>query len=360
MRTEKTQLQEIEIMSERLFKLLLNDSFVRYLRGIASAEEKRRWTAWEQEDADHKQLLKLARDLMSHGWQKVPKPNSESELKRLLARINSERQYQPLDAMRKRNKHLVWVTLAAAATVLLVVGMWARYSFLQQSGKSGLQSTATVYQTMTTDFGERKSIRYSDGSEIVINAHSQLRLPEQTMGRDTMEVWLDGEAYFSIIHKKAAASRTFIVHTADGDISVLGTKFAVSTRESKTRVVLAEGSVRVTPQKKSLKGQGFEMVPGELALFSKQFDSIQRSRVNTAVYTSWMADSLVLDKTPLLELAKRIELTYGVTVEVDQKLENEKLTGRIGNLDLEVLLDGLAKTLDADVRRDGKLIYIKQ
>lgn len=350
-------------MSKTLFDLLLNDSFIRYLKGESSEQESAGWTSWMQEKKEHAALVNKARKLLEEGIQEIPKPNRKEEMMRLMGRIKSVQQLKPksLSSVRKRSNNIIWATLAAAAGILLVVGFigWD-YIFHEDAADTNVDGQIS-YRTITTDYGERKTFRYSDGSNIILNAASELRLPQNVVGNNSFEVWLKGEALFNIDRKSAPKARNFIVHTPDSDISVLGTLFAVNTNDGQTRVVLETGSlsfnVRDSLNNKNLQ---YEMVPGELALFSSQFHEIRVKKVNPEVYLSWAGDSLILDQTPLADLIERIEYTYGLKVVVkDRELLDEKLTGRFGNLELKFLLEGLAKTLDVSIQKNDSTIYIE-
>ena len=349
--------------SEKLSELLLDESFVRFLKGTASYQETNQWSQWVEEKESHKHLVEQARTLLDQGIHSLPKPDVETERKRLMKRIDSEAKYRPLHGIRKSRKKVVWATMAAAAGILLLIGFLARNQFLQfQQSQSSAQSTV-VYQTVETDFGEQSTVRFSDGSEIVVNANSSMRFPEKAVGSDTMKVWLEGEAYFDITRKPESDSRTFIVHTSDGKVSVLGTEFAVKTNtdDGLTRTVLAEGKVRIDVNNSTNNsGIKYEMAPGEMALFSAQSESIKVSKVNPDVYTSWIGSTLILDATPLSELTKRIEFTYGLNVQVQQEeLLEEQLTGKLKRVNLDLLLEGLSKALDVQVTREGQTVFIK-
>jgi len=350
-------------MSNNLFDLLLDDSFIRFLKGEASQEETARWSAWMQERTENARLVKRGRRLLAEGLQTFPKPDSESELKQLLQRIESasHQKSSPLYPVKKRRNNLVWTGIAVAAGILLLVVFLGRDLIFNEEIPEQSQMATITYRTITTEYGERKTFRYSDGSKITLNAGSQLRLPQNVTGNNSLEVWLEGEALFNINRKPASEPRNFIVHTADSDISVLGTQFAVNTNDGQTRVVLETGrlfiNARDTLNNKDLE---YEMVPGELALFSSQFHEIRVTKVNPDVYLSWAGDSLVLDQTPFSDLIERIEFTYGLKVVVeDDTLLKEKLTGKFGNLELDFLLDGLSKTLDVNIEKNDLTIYIE-
>lgn len=348
-------------MSNKLFELLIDDSFVRFLKGDASEKEEARWSAWLQEKTEHREFVNRGRRLLAEGLQTISGPNAESELQLLIERIESAKRPAHLHAYQKKRDNLIWITLAAAAGILLLVGFLSRDIFFQDENSGVSKQAAVAYQTMTTEYGERKTVRYSDGSKIILNSGSELRLPKNVSGDHSMEVWLKGEALFNINRKTDPEPRNFIVHTPDSDIGVLGTQFAVNTNGGKTRVVLETGRLYFNARD-SLNNRDleYEMVPGELALFSSTYHEIQVQKVNPDVYLSWAGDSLILDQTPFSDLIDRIEFTYGVKVAVeDKELHEEKLTGKFGNLDLEFLLKGLAKTLDVSIERKDNTIYIK-
>lgn len=349
-------------MPSQLSDLLMDDSFVRFLKGKASKEEEVRWSAWMQQNNEHIQLVAKGRELLSKGLQPLPRPNVNLEYEQFKRRIDSENRYKPYRKVHKRQRKLVWATMAAAASILLLVGFLARQSIIQNDRTEQSRVASIDYRILESKSGQKTSVQYSDGSRIVINANSKMRLPQKAIGTDTMQVWLEGEALFNIARKPESESRTFIVHTPDGRVSVLGTTFAVNTRKSQSQVVLAEGSVRINVQGAGNNtGLAYTMLPGELALFSPESDEIIVEKVNAEVYTSWASDTLILDNTPLADLIERIEFTYDVKVQVDvQELLKEELTGRFENVNLEFLLKGIAQALNVEVTRQDETIYIKE
>ena len=349
-------------MPTQLSKLLMNDSFVRFLKGKASQEEEAHWTDWMQQSDQNARYVEKGRKLLNRGVQTLPTPNSETEFKHLMRRIESKDQTKSFNQSRNRSRNMVWVTMAAAISLLIITGYLARNSFLQTGSSEQTQVASIEYRELETVTGQKTSIQYSDGSKITINANSKIRLPKRMAESDTMQVWLEGEALFDITRKESSESRTFIVHTPDGRISILGTKFSVNTTRNQSQVVLAEGSLKISVQDEA-KNIDLEyiMSPGEKALFSGSLETIRVHQVNTEVYTSWASNRLVLDNTPLSDLIKRIEFTYDVEVVVeDETLLDKKLTGRFNNSDLNFLLTGLSKMLEVDIEQHEQTVYIKE
>ncbi len=101
-----------------------------------------------------------------------------------------------------------------------------------------------LYRTYRTGAGETKNLLLADHSRVTLNANTSLKVSRNWFSGDRREVWLTGEAFFNI--QKTPDRQRFTVHTATLTVEVLGTKFNVTDRRRKTRVVLQEGKVKVT------------------------------------------------------------------------------------------------------------------
>jgi len=54
--------------------------------------------------------------------------------------------------------------------------------------------------TISTAFGETRTIRLPDGSHVTLNAHSTLSYPRHWDSGQARQVWLQGEAFFWVSH----------------------------------------------------------------------------------------------------------------------------------------------------------------
>jgi len=348
-------------MPSKLSDLMLDDSFVRFLKGESTSDECAKWTRWSEQNDDHAVLVEKGRELVDNGSQPLPMPKVDAELDRLMWRIDSQKRYRSYKEVRRRPRVALWSAIGVAASILLVVGFFTRYTLQQNNGTEDKRVTTVTYRTLNTETGQKTSVQYSDGSKIVLNANSELRLPDKSINSDTMEVWLEGEALFNI-NNDPASKRSFIVHTPDGDVSVLGTVFSVNTTKSSSKVVLREGQVRVdVPEGNGREELNYVMNPGELAEFSSLLDEIRVNSVNALAYTSWASDTLILDNTPLEELIDRIEFTYDVSVEVeDSDLLKQRLTVRLENTNIDLILTGLAQVVDVNITKQERTVFIKK
>ena len=90
-----------------------------------------------------------------------------------------------------------------------------------------------------SNFGEQQIIALIDGSEVILNAKSELKYNKKDW-KTNREVFLNGEAFFKV--KKGSK---FTVTTPNGTVTVLGTQFNVNTNKNFFDVVCYEGSVKV-------------------------------------------------------------------------------------------------------------------
>src|SRR5699024_3087369 len=154
--------------------------------------------------------------------------------------------------------------------------------------------------------------------------------------------------------------RSVTVHTADGQIQVLGTEFNVSTYKEGTEVVLKKGEVAVEV-KDTLNGDYSSqqlMEPGQRSHFSANKGKVYIESVNSAIYTSWAEGKLIFDHTKVSEIAERLKNIYGTEVVIDSTVRDIKITGSVPNHNLSVLLNGLKKILQKPVRQTKDIIRI--
>lgn len=340
--------------------LLAEDSFIRWISDSANAREQDYWEQWVAEDPAHEVMVREAQKLHeSLYYDRFETPNMETELSELKEAIHQHEAPKNRIEQFSRDKrnHMYWMRVAAILLLAVVTG-WGIYAGLPQSQPEE-RASQTEWVVSKTEYGEKRALQLSDGSKIVLNANSRLKYPARTAGND-LEVWLEGEAHFDIIHKKGTDQRQFTVHTEDGDVRVLGTQFNVNTRNRQTEVVLEEGKVRIEkPDSSQLSAVSHVMEPGELARFEKGQDQIDVQAINPALYTSWTEGRLLFEGAPLTEIANHIETVYGLEVRIaSSELEQTLVSGAVSNDNLPVLLASLSRLLDVNIDRKDKLIII--
>lgn len=233
-----------------------------------------------------------------------------------------------------------------AASVLLLLGTGA---FL---GRHQL-----VYQTYQTAFGEIRSLRLPDGSAVILNANSSLRVPRWGFGRQTRNVLLTGEANFSVTHTRG--HQRFVVNTKNNvEVVVLGTEFTVFARQRGASVALSKGRVQLYYREDATPRQ-LVMKPGQLITLDRANHLALQAIKHPEPRPAWSEKRFVFDETPLREVAHMLEESYGLRVEInDPDLAQRVLIGSLRADNADQLLQSISELLDINVIRQGDRVQL--
>jgi transmembrane sensor len=257
--------------------------------------------------------------------------------------VTSDISFTPKREVQKRR--FFWYHQVAAGLLAVVLSLGG-YSVYQKF-------KTTVIQT---SYGESRTFFLPDSTKVTLNANSSLHYIKSDFQHHGREVWLDGEAFFSVVRK--TSNENFKVHTKELEVEVLGTRFDVNSRRGKTKVVLEEGKVKVD-MNRSLVQQHLVMSPGDFVEVSKNAKSIHRKLVNPDQYFSWRNNKLEFNGTTLREIGNLIEDNYGYQVVfVDEKLTDKKFTGNSSSDDLQELTQKLSRVFDLKITQEENVIMI--
>jgi len=258
-------------------------------------------------------------------------PDKNLGFQRFERRLEPEHQF-------KRNKlieltrfpsfklHRRW-WLIAASVIILVVAAW-------------MGSEQLLYKHYVTRYGETMTLVLEDGSRVVLNANSSLKVPRWLNFANQREVWMTGEAFFNIESKLDRSK--FLVHTHNLHVEVLGTRFNVTDRRDATKVVLQEGRVKVTANHKEGEIAMLEKA-GDYAEVQVQTPEIITRTVDESLYTTWQEKRLKFKETPLPQVLQTIEDYYGIEIITeDTTLFDRKFSGTLPNNDLDIILQALS------------------
>lgn len=238
--------------------------------------------------------------------------------------------------------------LMAAASVL-VLGMTA-----------WLGRDQILYKTYATEFGETRSVALSDGTQVILNANTSMKVPRFGFGKDTREVKLKGEAFFNVTH--TIDNKRFMVKTEDNfEVMVLGTEFSVYTRQKGGKVLLKKGKVHVLFSEGNRRKE-LVMKPGDLVTMAKSAAKpIVKPNADTQKLIAWTGNRFVFDKTPLSEVASQLQEHYGIRVEIkDSRFASRTVSGTFQPESGEELLTLLSELFDFRLARDGEAYLILQ
>jgi len=233
---------------------------------------------------------------------------------------------------KERIGHLVLSSLKYAAIIALMVMTWV----VSKDHFKG--SLGDVYTWIEAPKGQRVSITLSDGTIVALNPSSKLKVPNVFEG-DERTVELLGEGFFKVAHNEKAP---FTVKTENYNVQVLGTEFNVfayphsgifETDLVRGRVYVyqrdhIDAGIRLAQNEKA------KIVAGRLTKVRSNF--AQKHLLDDGIYE--------FSGISLGVLLKRLELWYGVTIQVDDpRICEQNYTGKLRQSDdVSVILKAIS------------------
>ncbi|MEQ9439995.1 MAG: FecR domain-containing protein [Cyclobacteriaceae bacterium] len=337
-----------------LESLLSNEEFIAWVR-YPTPPQAQYWQQFLRQNPEYATVVSQARDVVlalqsdEDALTAFEKQAGQQRLKQHLASSYAMQESPKLKhsitqkprRMQPKHQYSYWLAASAAIFLILMGGLvWL----------NGDQE-----KVLRTSYGETATLELPDGSTVVLNANSQIRYAENWQDR---EVWLEGEAYFHVqkhIDPVTADSAKFTVHTDNLTVMVLGTKFNVNSRQA--RVVLDDGKVHV--RQNDADPAEMDLRPGEMVEIDRKTARLIKREVNPYHYIAWIDNMLVLDETPLAEIARLLEERYGYKVTFETAaLEEISFVGTYPADDINVLLRTLEKSLNMEI--EEKEILIKE
>ena len=169
--------------------------------------------------------------------------------------------------------------------------------------------------------GQVKTIYLSDGSVVKLNSGSSIEYPHH-FKKDRREVYLHGEAVFSIKHDP---SQPFLVHVGDLVIKDVGTRFNVRAYQPHLVITtLAEGGI-CEYENKAGKSACINLVPGEQSFFCANTHRFTKKRVDVDDYMAWTEGNLVFRQSPLSSVIRDIAHHFNVKVNIGTGVSTDQL-----------------------------------
>ena len=166
-----------------------------------------------------------------------------------------------------------------------------------------------IFNTLQIPRGGEYFLTLADGTEVWLNAETEIRYPVQFTG-DKRVVYLDGEAYFTVAPDK---NKPFTVVSTHASVSVLGTQFNFRAYpdERDVQTTLVSGSVIMQSEKYK---QQIKLVPGEQGVLEKNSAKLMKQEVNTYLYTAWKDGRFAFRDARLEDLFNILARWYDLSV----------------------------------------------
>lgn len=242
--------------------------------------------------------------------------------------INTESPDRTIRLRRIRNS---WMAAAAVILAIITIGIFFQHD--ESPKKSTVENISIKHQ-------ENRLIFLADGSKVILSMGSKLSYPSSFDGKETREVYLEGQAFFDIRHNDR---KPFIVHTGNLQTTVLGTAFNIKALpgDKEITVSVTRGKVKVTDRDKVLG----VITPNQEIKYNKQQDNSEMKTVKDHHYLDWKSEDLLLDNVTVAEAARVLEEEYKVAITInDPAVSSQRFTATFpGNVSLEQALKSICE-----------------
>lgn len=228
---------------------------------------------------------------------KTHQPDTEAALRRLhlgMREIDAQERPSTWQVIRR--------PLAIAASFLLLLS--AGWVWWNQSNTLGQDLV-----TLSVPEGQTRTIRLSDGTEVILNENTTLTYPLDFDGLESRDLSLSGEAFFKVAHRPTQAFR---ISTDQAKVEVLGTQFNVRAypQEQTTEVAVSSGRVAFSDK---LGAHRTELTAGEGAYLSTD-GQVKDLKGLADNYYAWQGGDLYFKDTPLEEALPLLARYYQVSI----------------------------------------------
>lgn len=256
----------------------------------------------------------------------------------------------------------VWQRCTACAAVVAIFllvggGSWLLFRQGVWGGREQTVIVANEYKTWSTTHKQRMRITLPDGTKVMMNGGSSLRLNKREFNCRDREIWLDGEAFFEVARD---TTRLFVIHAGEMRTTVRGTSFNVKAyRDLEENVVsVRDGKVEVSEGERVL---GLLTTDRQL-IYDRERRTSRVADADWRLAAAWREGRLVFVKAGREELRLRFLQYFGaeVTFEGDV-LTGKQLNGSFStNDDLCRILDNISGLYGVRYSIDGKHVVIKK
>ncbi|MCB4360969.1 FecR family protein [Quatrionicoccus australiensis] len=208
----------------------------------------------------------------------------------------------------------------------------------------------TVDRPESSKIGEVRHLMLEDGSQVELDAASELRV-EYTPWRRHIEL-VRGQALFKV----APGWRPFEVQAAGGSLRDIGTTFNVLQDEGKVSVAVAEGAVEIS----LADGRQRQLHGGEQA--SYQAGEIAASRVvNPLNVGVWQQERWIFEDASLGEVVRQINRQHARPLCLaGAGLENYRVSGVFDRSDRAGLLKALTVLLPLRIEEKAEATQLRR
>ena len=360
----------------RLFEItdfVLDEDFIRWIFE-ERPDDKNFWNNWLKQNPDKHLIIAEARQILLSlkiEEEQLSGQKVQSEIDRLLQTLQLQPQQfkKPAFVFKISSK---WRYAAASLLFIAVAGtlyyMYTRQPFVKEDQYRYISqvSSRRLIENINTS-NQKAKIALPDGSFVYLAPESRISYSNNFDSSSTRDVYLSGEAFFSVVKNP---ERPFRVFSNEIITKVLGTSFTVRSfeKDSIIQITVKTGKVSVytqtnsstTKEVASKKLGGILLTSNQQLVYAKTGHTFQKI---IAESPSMIVPEIINQKTayedvPIEEVFKQLSRAYGIDIIYDSEtLRNCTVTADIRNETFYRQLDLVCEAVGARYElMDGQVV----
>lgn len=318
--SQKTKVQDQTVRFDSAVAKAASEWFVLLASGASTAEERRALQAWLSSDSRH-----------ATAWEHIQSVNARFGV------IPSKLGFRALGEPRSQSRR----KSLQAMVVLIASGAAGSLTYRQMPW----EDWTAEYRTAT---GETKDFTLLDGTRLILNTASSLDI----LYTETQRVIRlhAGEVLVSTGHLPRVdgrvENRPFMVHTHDGHVRAIGTRFTVMKSAEQSAVAVYEGAVEITPEDASVQAKVF--AAGQAASFSQHHIVRESNSDERAI--AWTEGLVVADGSYLADFVEELNRHRPGVLRCDPRIATLRVSGVFRLNDPEGTLASVADALPVKLK----------
>ncbi|HWV68528.1 FecR family protein [Chitinophaga sp.] len=305
--------------------LLLDDTFLQYIRRNNDTAIAK-WESYILQHPEIKVKVAAAVALYYNINATEAEKDRAAQLNRLQQAVKATRPVRRINY-----RQIAW---RAAAVLLLLGGITLLWPRLKPHKPATIPNTFLVY---SSEWGQRKLLTLPDGSSVILNANTTVRIPSDYSNKHRHVELVKGAALFDV---QTNPEDPFMVTSKQIQTTVLGTSFLVKSYpyEPQSTVSLLSGKIKVS--EKSGAATPLTLAPGEQAKWNEAKQEMSKAPFDTIALRTWKSGKLVFDNASVSEVIRQLENWYGIPFRVNgNPLYAKRFFGAFDNDKLEKVLN---------------------
>lgn len=324
----------------------------KYIKDQCSEQELRTLLQWLKSPDSHDDLDVVVHPLWEAIDREMARPGAEreTELRKEVSSLLSaiKQKNKSASSTRARNKNRLNGFYRVAAILILVFS--ATFGLLKMYDRP---QQMVIYVEKISAKGEKKNIRLADGTKIILNSDTKIRIPSD-FNKKNRSIEMEGEGFFDVT---SDPDKPFIIKSGEAQVKVLGTSFDFKSykEDEFIKLTVSTGKVRVNVDNQDLQ---LAVSPNEHLSINKIDGNVLKETIEENNYIKWIHGLLYFNKEPIREVIKTINRTYNRKVILQCKNCDYKITGTHDNKSIEAVIEAICFTTGLHSRQDGDNIII--